>query len=42
MASHIQQLVNKKLINDAPTFLAGAVQYEVVMAKSKKYAPKRL
>lgn len=31
MASHIQQLCKSGLINDAPAFLAGAVQYEVVM-----------
>ncbi len=31
MASHIQRLISKGLINDAPSFLSGAVQYEVVM-----------
>lgn len=31
MASHVQRLISKGLINDAPTFLSGAVQYEVVM-----------
>ena len=31
MASHVQQLIDKQLITDAPSFLAGAMQYEVVM-----------
>ena len=31
MASHLQRLMKRQLINDAPSFLSGAVQYEVVM-----------
>lgn len=31
MPSHIQQLADKQLLKGAPSFLAGAVQYEVVM-----------
>ncbi|NQZ10691.1 MAG: nucleotidyltransferase domain-containing protein [Algicola sp.] len=31
MASHLQRLIKQQLITDAPPFLAGAVQYEVVM-----------
>lgn len=31
MASHTQQLIKSGLVNDAPPFLGGAIQYEVVM-----------
>jgi len=31
MSSHIQQLIDRQLITNAPSFLSGAIQYEVVM-----------
>ena len=31
MSSHIQALHHKKLLPSPPDFLAGAVQYEVIM-----------